>query len=374
MCLVAQRKGMVINMNEAELIEKQIPNGLGTFYLRPNRFDEEIYESIVYEQEYGFIQYLKEVRVIIDAGANIGVSAVCFAIEHPQAVIYAIEPEKENFAMLRRNTETYPNIIPLNCALMGRVGHGSILDCGSSLGYQIDGSRDGEVDCISISSLCAQQGISHIDILKIDIEGAEKEVFEAAADWIDQVDILVTELHERLIKGCSFAVFQVVDPRFQMAWVGGENYYFAKTDAAVPAIPSTSREMPLAFRRIEILSKMRDNLDRLHTKICAEKDARLDELGRLLAENSEEFGRVCAEKDARLDELGRLLSENSERFSQICAEKDALIEELQKKLAESSRKADMACAERSGPAGWHVQLHQKRGLIGAISEKDGPEA
>jgi len=47
--------------------------------------------------------------------------------------------------------------------------------------------------------------IDYIDLLKIDIEGSEKEVFEAC-DWQDRLDSIVIELHDRFKPGCSQVV------------------------------------------------------------------------------------------------------------------------------------------------------------------------
>jgi hypothetical protein len=48
----------------------------------------------------------------------------------------------------------------------------------------------------------------HIDILKVDIEGSEKEVFENSSTWIDRIRVIVIELHDRYKKGCSQAVWR----------------------------------------------------------------------------------------------------------------------------------------------------------------------
>ena len=47
--------------------------------------------------------------------------------------------------------------------------------------------------------------LESIDILKVDIEGAEKEVFETC-DWIDAINCLMIETHDRFKPGSSAAV------------------------------------------------------------------------------------------------------------------------------------------------------------------------
>ena len=53
------------------------------------------------------------------------------------------------------------------------------------------------VAAITRDRLMRDQGIDHIDILKVDIEGAEKEVFADTSAWIDRVGSIIVELHER---------------------------------------------------------------------------------------------------------------------------------------------------------------------------------
>jgi hypothetical protein len=50
--------------------------------------------------------------------------------------------------------------------------------------------------------------IDRVGILKVDIEGAEKEVFSGAASWIDRVDGIIIELHDRMKRGCSRTFFR----------------------------------------------------------------------------------------------------------------------------------------------------------------------
>ena len=61
----------------------------------------------------------------------------------------------------------------------------------------------------------------HIDILKIDIEGSEKEVFEASKTWIDKVTVVMAEVHDSLKPGCNQA-FMEATRGFQVPVIKGE--------------------------------------------------------------------------------------------------------------------------------------------------------
>jgi hypothetical protein len=69
--------------------------------------------------------------------------------------------------------------------------------------------------------------LTSIDILKIDIEGAEKEVFEDSSLWIDKVDSLIVELHERMKPGCN-RTFYCGSNGFVDEWKNGENVYLSR--------------------------------------------------------------------------------------------------------------------------------------------------
>src|SRR5687768_3676011 len=86
-----------------------LPNIKAPVHLRPGTSDSGVFGQIFLKHEYdlnlGF-----EPKVIIDGGANIGLSSVYFKNKYPNAKIIAIEPDEDNFEMLRKNTATYSDI------------------------------------------------------------------------------------------------------------------------------------------------------------------------------------------------------------------------------------------------------------------------
>lgn len=178
---------------------------------RLNSSDLPVLFSIFQSKEYE-IDLVKPPRVIVDAGANVGYSAIYFAQRYPQANIYAVEPEPANFRLLQKNTSSYRNIIPIEAALWNSNGPVQLFDRGTgSWGFAVldrlplpETSRS-EVNGITMESLMTKHSISYIDILKIDIEGSEKEVFENSHAWLARVGNIMAELHERIKPGCEAA-------------------------------------------------------------------------------------------------------------------------------------------------------------------------
>lgn len=123
-----------------------------------------------------------EPRVIIDAGANVGLATVYFASRWPDAKILAIEPEDGNFRLLERNCANFPNVIAVKGALWASSGDLSLTQRGDQpWGYAVTDRLPPQaattVKAFSVPDLMAMAGADHVDFLKLDIEGAEKELF-----------------------------------------------------------------------------------------------------------------------------------------------------------------------------------------------------
>ncbi len=175
--------------------------------LRLHTSDTMLFGGIIMDEEYDF-GLPPFAAVIVDAGANIGLTPIFYARRFPKARIFAIEAEVSNFELMLKNVEPYPNITPIHAALWGSEGCVSMGDplpgAFGNWGFTVS-NKVGEVRAITIRSLMRDFEIDHIDLLKVDIEGSEKEVFEAC-DWQDRLDAVVIELHDRFKPGCSQVV------------------------------------------------------------------------------------------------------------------------------------------------------------------------
>ena len=76
-------------------------------------------------------------------------------------------------------------------------------------------------------ALLEQLNIEHVDLLKIDVEAAEREIFEDAARWIDRVSVICVELHDRFRPGCS-KTFEIATAAFPVRWRRGELHCIAR--------------------------------------------------------------------------------------------------------------------------------------------------
>ncbi len=202
--------------------------------LRLGTSDLATYEKIFADREY-FFEPIQPPKVILDAGANIGLASLYFAARFPAARIIAIEPEASNFGLLIRNTAVFPNIIPIQAALWGEDTNVNVVDPGlDKWGFQARNAEDAcpDVVCHSVAGMTVdrimrEQGLDFIDILKMDIEGGEVEVFNGGGAWLNRVGLLIAELHERYRPGCDRSLEQVAG-RFAERWQVGESVYLAR--------------------------------------------------------------------------------------------------------------------------------------------------
>jgi len=204
-------------------------------YVRNGTTDVLVYKSIVEDAEYDFMVE-KEPKIIIDAGANIGLASVFFANKYPNAKIIAIEPEESNFGILEKNTAPYSNIYAIKAALWNSICEldlfGGYDDWGFRLGMDIKESKMRKrhlTKTVTIEKIIEDFDIDKIDILKIDIEGSEKEVFNSSSAWIDKVNSIIVELHESIKKGCNKAFYKI-SKKYNGICKYGEYIYLTKDD------------------------------------------------------------------------------------------------------------------------------------------------
>jgi FkbM family methyltransferase len=182
----------------------------GTIYLRKKTYDAEVFDQVFISRQYNF-DIKEEVKVIVDLGGNNGMSALFFHKKYPHAIIYVLEPDKDNFAALKKQTAGIDNIISFNKAIWKEDGTVS-LDSGDSWAIKIDlQSGKNLVESITMNTLMSSCQIANIDLLKIDIEGAEKELFENDTSFLSSTRIMVIELHDWMKKGCAKSFFRALN-------------------------------------------------------------------------------------------------------------------------------------------------------------------
>jgi FkbM family methyltransferase len=187
-----------------------IPPGSGhPVILRLNTSDICSYRDVLICQDKSYDPRIPRFNpgTVVDVGAHIGMASLLFHQRYPEARIIAVEPEAANFAALVRNVSPYKNILPVQAALWKedgevRLGKSTAHPKGA---FAIAEDGDQRVRAVTMDTLMKETGLNTIDFLKIDIEGAEKDVFQNCP-WIKNVRVMAIELHDRVRPDCRSTV------------------------------------------------------------------------------------------------------------------------------------------------------------------------
>ena len=197
----------------------ELPGSDRSILLRSGTSDPQVFMEVMTFGEYDF-PYPGQPRTIVDLGANVGVTVVWFAERFPEAHILAIEPDADNFRLLAENIRGYPNVTARQVAVWSKHTKLSLVDAGEgSWGYYTRPADDSHekgaigrseaiasgrlVDGCTVGELLDDEGIDQVDILKVDIEGAEIEIFADTPAWITKTNTIVIELHDSLMPGTT---------------------------------------------------------------------------------------------------------------------------------------------------------------------------
>jgi FkbM family methyltransferase len=142
--------------------------------------------------------------LIVDCGANIGASAVYLAREFPNARIVAIEPDPGNFELLRLNTAPLADVRLIHGGIASEAGTLRLTDpeageWGYRAGRNPAGRFVAEVEAVTIDSILEANDAAAPFFLKVDIEGAELDLFAKRGESLNRFPFVITELHDWLL-------------------------------------------------------------------------------------------------------------------------------------------------------------------------------
>jgi FkbM family methyltransferase len=169
-------------------------------WLRPRSGDIFIFHEVFATECYRIPpNVLSTATVVVDLGANIGLTTTFLAERFPEARFVCVEPSPSNVAILRRNLAWMGDRASIvEAAVSDRRGEISFDDGAWSWGGHIltgDPAGSRRVRCETVDSILAAAGLDHVDLLKVDIEGAESMIFSARPEWLRTVKCVIIELH-----------------------------------------------------------------------------------------------------------------------------------------------------------------------------------
>ncbi len=221
----------------------RLPNVAHPVWLRPGLVDWLIMESIFIDREYDPLsephnmamdRRQKEIvdqgktPLIIDCGANVGLSAVWLSVRFPDATVIAVEPERANFDILSRTAKNFANIIPVHAAISDRMSRVALSNhTGTPWAWRTQEADSGGVIAVTIRHLVGLDSRYSLMAVKVDIEGFEVNLFRDGAAWVDDLPLLVFEMHDWLhpCSGSGHAFFSTLSRHPRDYLLHGENVF-----------------------------------------------------------------------------------------------------------------------------------------------------
>jgi len=135
--------------------------------------------------------------------------------------------------MLKKNLGGYKNIVLLQNGLWHSREKLTFINMeASSWAFEVKpaGQEELQIEGVSLNDIIINYGLARIDLLKIDIEGSEKEVFESNTEWITRVDHIIVEVHENMRPGAHRAVTDL-SANNNFTWTNqSAQYFLSKTN------------------------------------------------------------------------------------------------------------------------------------------------
>lgn len=136
------------------------------------------------------ISKLPEAPVIVDVGANLGVTSMIASRMRPLAAIIAFEPSPKAFRCLSKtfHYNEVKNCKLINKALGNKVGSVSFVEAeflaGSYLASEAAEASNVEVELTTLDTVVEEMKLARLDFIKIDVEGFELDVLQGASQTI----------------------------------------------------------------------------------------------------------------------------------------------------------------------------------------------
>ncbi len=257
-CGIKTQYGILRSLNNQEYHWRIEPNGNLSeldVVLRPNTTDRGVFNEILIQEAYSlsfkpFLTLLQSGTpltsypignyLIIDCGANIGLSSLYFHLRFPKAKVIAVEADIHNFRHLAAQPFTR-HIFPIHAAISNQaetlsVSRNEYGEWGTRVLQQ---SGSDVVQSITINDLYYQHSASHIPFLvKIDIEGFEEHLFQSNLEWLDITPIVVIELHDWMFpeKAVSRNFLQTIASRNRLIVTRNEHIWVISPELLRQAI------------------------------------------------------------------------------------------------------------------------------------------
>lgn len=181
-----------------------------------NHSDFKVFQQVFNYGEYESVMHLLNLNnnfnkphIIIDAGANVGMTSLYLSFKLKTIEVYAIEPDKNNFELLYANCSIKrggSRFVLYNRALAESRGKKFLIGTNESKqsdwALKTEESDQGTIEGITVDEIIEQNSLSYISLLKIDIEGAERFIFRSENDlsFLKMTYVVAIEIHDEFVE------------------------------------------------------------------------------------------------------------------------------------------------------------------------------
>jgi len=226
--------------------------------LNPSRstFAREFYQSGTNVNEADFDRLFRQLcfdgMTYVDVGAHLGYYSVLAATRCETAEVVAFEPEPENATFLERNAELNGVDLRVERAVAsddpGRQQWDADddLESGSIATTRREASES--VRSVRLDDYLDEVGVDHVDLLKIDVEGAEGLVLDGLGEALGRVDAIALELHTQQTASYGHEPTAILETLFQLS----DTLYHVDNNGSVAAVTRAQIESGDAYDRFEM--------------------------------------------------------------------------------------------------------------------------
>lgn len=148
-----------------------------------------------FEQRFESFGKIREEDVVMDVGASIGDTTVPFALKAKKGLVYAVEPEPTNIHYLKLNTQRFGNVEIVGKAAWNTKGKIRLYVDKAVTGHSLIVGKQSYVEVFADTIDNMAKNFRHIDVLKIDVQGAELEVLNGATETLQTARHVIVETH-----------------------------------------------------------------------------------------------------------------------------------------------------------------------------------
>jgi FkbM family methyltransferase len=176
-------------------------------FIRPGTTDVGSIIDNIFREEYGQLPREFRPKTIVDAGAYVGDTAAYFLSRFAEARVFALEPNPESYRLALQNLSAYGDRVIVSPLALWE-SEGTVRFVGEQTGASI--AEEGiEVRTTTVEAILDGLGVDRIDLMKMDIEGAELTVLNSGVGgWLRAVQVLLLETHGRDIEDQAISLLE----------------------------------------------------------------------------------------------------------------------------------------------------------------------